>query len=146
MRFRAPARKGTHEAKPNVHPQRNPATGIVGNSYRRRMGELIRLDRHRHRAPEPRPAIPEPLWREVVGRRLRALRQARDERLADTAARAGCSPQYLSELERGLKDPSSEILAAVAGALGRSLGEVVGMAHADLTRGGGSRGPVLLAA
>ncbi len=60
----------------------------------------------------------EPLWREVVGRRLRDLRQARGERLADTAARAGISPQYLSELERGRKDPSSEILAAAAGALG----------------------------
>jgi transcriptional regulator with XRE-family HTH domain len=34
-----------------------------------------------------------------------------------TAARAGISPQYLSEIERGLKDPSSEILAAIAGAL-----------------------------
>jgi transcriptional regulator with XRE-family HTH domain len=33
-----------------------------------------------------------------------------------TAARAGISPQYLSEIERGLKDPSSEILAAIAGA------------------------------
>lgn len=33
------------------------------------------------------------------------------------AERAGVSPQYLSELERGKKDPSSEILAAVAGAL-----------------------------
>jgi transcriptional regulator with XRE-family HTH domain len=28
------------------------------------------------------------------------------------------SPQYLSEVERGLKDPSSEILAAITGALG----------------------------
>ena len=110
------------------------------------MGEVIRLDRHRRRAPEPRPSAPEPLWREVVGRRLRELRRARDERLIDTAARAGRSPQYLSELERGRKDPSSEILAAVAGALGSSLREVVGLAHTDLARGAGSRGPALLAA
>jgi DNA-binding XRE family transcriptional regulator len=111
------------------------------------MGEVVRLEsRRRVVAPAPRPAAPEPLWREVVGRRLRELRQARGERLADTAARAGCSPQYLSELERGRKDPSSEILAAVAGALGWSLREVVGLAHADLARGAGSRGPVLMAA
>lgn len=34
------------------------------------------------------------------------------------------SPQYLSEIERGCKDPSSEMLAAVAGALGLTLQEL----------------------
>lgn len=105
----------------------------------------------RRTGPGPRPGSPapapeEPLWREVVGRRLRDLRRARGERLADTAARAGMSPQYLSELERGRKDPSSEILAAAAGALGVGLREVVRLAHTDLARGAGSRGPVMLAA
>lgn len=60
--------------------------------------------------------------------------------------RAGISPQYLSEVERGVKDPSSEILAAVAGALDLPLRDLVGLAHTDLARGAGSRGPVLLAA
>jgi hypothetical protein len=98
--------------------------------------------------PGSAPTAPagEPLWREVVGRRLRDLRRARGERLADTAARAGMSPQYLSELERGRKDPSSEILAAAAGALEVPLREIVRLAHADLARGAGSRGPVMLAA
>ncbi|MGC5628885.1 helix-turn-helix domain-containing protein [Georgenia sp. Z1344] len=63
----------------------------------------------------------EPLWRHMLGERLRALRHARGERLGDTAGRAGVSPQYLSEMERGVKDPSSEMIAAVAGALGVSL-------------------------
>ena len=58
----------------------------------------------------------------------------------------GHVPQYLSELERGRKDPSSEILAAVAGALGVGLLEVVRLAHADLAQGARPRGPVLLAA
>lgn len=121
------------------------------------MGEVIPLESRRRRV-EPAPVEPtplrrapspsdtEPLWREVVGRRLRDLRRARGERLADTATRAGMSPQYLSELERGRKDPSSEILAAVAGALGVPLREVVRLAHADLARGPAPRGPVLLAA
>jgi DNA-binding XRE family transcriptional regulator len=104
----------------------------------------------RRAGPEPWPAAApvsaEPLWRVVVGRRLRDLRRARGERLTDTAARAGMSPQYLSELERGRKDPSSEILAAAAGALGVPLREVVRLAHADLARGAGTRGPVMLAA
>lgn len=68
----------------------------------------------------PRPA-PEPLWRDAVGRRLRQARHARGERLTDTARSAGVSPQYLSEMERGMKEPSSEMLAAVAGALELSL-------------------------
>ena len=43
------------------------------------------------------------------------------ETLNEVAARAGVSPQYLSEIERGLKEPSSEIIAAVGGALGITL-------------------------
>ncbi|GHP17255.1 hypothetical protein RN2511_019910 [Rhodococcus sp. NKCM2511] len=77
----------------------------------------------------------EPLWREVVGRRLRERRHSRGDTLADAAARAGIAPQYLSELERGRKDPSSEILAAVVGALGTSMAEISGLAHHDLSRG-----------
>jgi transcriptional regulator with XRE-family HTH domain len=57
----------------------------------------------------------------VLGRRLRALRQDRDETLSETAARAGISPQYLSEIERGRKEPSSEMIAALAGALDTTL-------------------------
>ena len=66
----------------------------------------------------------EPLWRELVGATLRAVRQERGERLSDVAERAGVSTQYLSEIERGLKDPSSEMLAAVAGALGLTVREL----------------------
>lgn len=91
------------------------------------MGELIRLDTRR-------PSV-EPLWREVVGRRLREHRRRRGQTLAGTASRAGISPQYLSELERGRKDPSSEILAAVVGALGTSVAEIAGQAQHDLSRG-----------
>ena len=63
----------------------------------------------------------EPLWRHVLGHKLRMLRLANGRKLADTAARAGISPQYLSEIERGLKEPSSEMIAAIAGALGITL-------------------------
>lgn len=74
--------------------------------------------------PEPHPSV-EPLWRETVGTELRRARQERDERLCDVAQRAGVSTQYLSEIERGLKDPSSEILGAVAGALDLTVRELV---------------------
>lgn len=70
------------------------------------------------------PRDPEPLWRDALGDRLRRLRHERGERLADTADRAGVSPQYLSEIERGLKEPSSEMIAAIAGALEVTLIEL----------------------
>jgi transcriptional regulator with XRE-family HTH domain len=79
------------------------------------------------------PRRPEPLWRDVLGEELRRLRHDRGERLADTAERAGVSPQYLSEIERGLKEPSSEMIAAVAGALEVTLVELTG-AVADALR------------
>ena len=66
----------------------------------------------------------EPLWRQSVGRELREERLASGKRLIDVATEAGVSPQYLSEVERGLKDPSSELLAAIAGALGLSVAEI----------------------
>jgi DNA-binding XRE family transcriptional regulator len=78
-------------------------------------------------APEIEPRIEpriEPLWRESVGRELREERLASGRRLVDVAEAAGVSPQYLSEVERGLKDPSSELLAAIAGALGLSVAEI----------------------
>lgn len=76
---------------------------------------------------------PEPLWREVLGSRLRHLRRERDLTLADTASLAGISVQYLSEVERGRKEPSSEVISAVLGALGVSLEQVTGMVSLDLT-------------
>ncbi len=90
------------------------------------------------------PHLQEPLWREVLGQRLRALRREHQETLAETAGRAGLSPQYLSEIERGRKEPSSEMIAALAGALGTTLIGLTEQVAADL-RASRRSGPVLLA-
>jgi transcriptional regulator with XRE-family HTH domain len=92
------------------------------------MTQIARL----HAVPTHRILDPEPLWREVLGQRLRELRRRRGETLTETAERAGISPQYLSEIERGLKDPSSEVLAAVTGALGATLIDVTSQVTGDL--------------
>ena len=92
------------------------------------MTQIARL----HAVPTHRIIDPEPLWREVLGQRLRELRRRRGETLTETAERAGISPQYLSEIERGLKDPSSEVLAAVTGALGATLIDVTSQVTGDL--------------
>jgi transcriptional regulator with XRE-family HTH domain len=92
------------------------------------------LRREPERDPQPEPRPQEPLWREVLGRRLRALRREQQETLAETAARAGISPQYLSEIERGRKEPSSEMIAALAGALGITLTGLTEQVATDLRR------------
>jgi len=113
-------------------------------------------EREPQRKPQPEPRPQEPLWREVLGRRLRALRQEQQETLSETAARAGISPQYLSEIERGRKEPSSEMIAALAGALGTTLIGLTEQVATDLRRQqalarrgastrAGRTGPVMLA-
>src|SRR6266550_4976254 len=97
----------------------------------------LRREPPREPQPEPRPQerqAQEPLWREVLGRRLRVLRQEQQETLSETAGRAGISPQYLSEVERGRKEPSSEMIAALAGALGITLTELTEQLAGDLRR------------
>jgi transcriptional regulator with XRE-family HTH domain len=105
------------------------------------MGEVLRFDRPIERAERP-----EPLWRQAVGEQLRHERTARGERLTDVAGRAGVSSQYLSEVERGLKEPSSEVLAALAGALRLRVSDLTSRATRRLTASSSFRGPVALAA
>ena len=94
----------------------------------------LRREPQREQELQPKPRPQEPLWREVLGRRLRVLRQEQQETLSETAARAGISPQYLSEIERGRKEPSSEMIAALAGALGTTLIDLTEHVAGDLRR------------
>ncbi len=121
-----------------------PATaGVIrtGGDYPCGMGELLPF----HRSVDD-PVRPEPLWREAVGEQLREERRALSERLADVAGRAGVSTQYLSELERGLKEPSSEVLAALAGALRLTVADLTTRAVVRLRTAPSLRGPVCQAA
>ena len=69
----------------------------------------------RRECAAPRAPV-DPLWRSVLGMFLRRHRLAQGLTLAQVARVSGVSTQYLSEIERGVKDPSSEIIAAVVGA------------------------------
>ncbi|HWL41629.1 MAG TPA: helix-turn-helix domain-containing protein [Ilumatobacter sp.] len=66
-----------------------------------------------------RPAEPahEPKLREVVGDVLREERHDQQRTLTDVAEQAAVSVAYLSEIERGRKDVSSEVLRSVCDAL-----------------------------
>jgi transcriptional regulator with XRE-family HTH domain len=55
--------------------------------------------------------------REAVGEALRRRRQGQGRTLREVAAAAGVSLTYLSEVERGRKEASSEVLEAICAAL-----------------------------
>lgn len=63
--------------------------------------------------------------RELIGANLRRRRLAQGRTLRQVADAAGISLTYLSEIERGRKEPSSEVLAALSDALGVVLSEVL---------------------
>ncbi|WP_190134287.1 helix-turn-helix domain-containing protein [Streptomyces longispororuber] len=81
------------------------------------------------------PAPKEPLWRDLVGAVLRRERLAQERTLKDVADAARISVPYLSEVERGRKEASSEVLAAAAHALGLGLGDLLGLTYHELTAG-----------
>ncbi|WP_406174207.1 helix-turn-helix domain-containing protein [Streptomyces canus] len=76
----------------------------------------------------------EPLWRDLVGDVLRRERLTQERTLKDVADAARISMPYLSEVERGRKEASSEVLAAAAHALGLGLGDLLSLAQGELTR------------
>ncbi|MFD0784764.1 helix-turn-helix domain-containing protein [Micromonospora azadirachtae] len=65
------------------------------------------------------------LLRRVVGDALRARRQGQHRTLREVSSAANVSLGYLSEIERGQKEPSSELLAAICDALGARLSELL---------------------
>ena len=119
--------------------QRNPTPAAGPCRYGRGVAaQVIRLGTRRRGA-----------WRVAVGSVLREWRTAQGLRLTDVAERAGVSVQYLSEVERGRKEPSSEVLGAVTEALGPSLAELaLGVADGlrEAPRPGGTQGSVSLLA
>ncbi|MBN0043806.1 helix-turn-helix transcriptional regulator [Streptomyces actuosus] len=110
------------ERRSGHRPEDRPATGPGPRSAERAPG------------PGPRPAGQEPLWRDLVGDILRRERLAQERTLKDVAEAAKISMPYLSEVERGRKEASSEVLAAAAHALGLGLGDLLARAHTQLTR------------
>jgi transcriptional regulator with XRE-family HTH domain len=81
--------------------------------------------------------------RQAVGEALRRRRQGQGRTLREVAAAAGVSLTYLSEVERGRKEASSEVLEAVCAALDMGLAELffeVAETLAEVEVLGGMRG------
>lgn len=76
------------------------------------------------------------LLREAVGERLRRARTAQSRTLRDVSRAARVSLGYLSEVERGRKEASSELLASICGALDLPLPELLVTVAGDLDGSG----------
>ncbi|HUC25369.1 MAG TPA: helix-turn-helix transcriptional regulator [Streptosporangiaceae bacterium] len=73
-----------------------------------------------------------PLLRTTLGEVLRRIRLGQDRTLSDVAQAAKVSMQYLSEIERGRKEASSEVLAAICDALETDLPDVLAAVGREL--------------
>jgi len=84
---------------------------------------------------------PGPLLRTLVGQVLRRNRLEQQRTLAEVARDACVSVQYLSEVERGRKEASSEVVAAVCASLRIDLSDLLAEVRRDLVS---DRAPVVL--
>jgi transcriptional regulator with XRE-family HTH domain len=74
------------------------------------------------------------LLREALGDSLRRVRIEQGRTLRQVSTDARVSLGYLSEIERGQKEASSELLASICGALRVDIGDVVSDAGAAMRR------------
>jgi transcriptional regulator with XRE-family HTH domain len=65
------------------------------------------------------------LLRHLLGDALRRLRLRQGRTLREVSAAARVSLGYLSEVERGQKEASSELLASICGALGAPMSQLL---------------------
>jgi transcriptional regulator with XRE-family HTH domain len=72
----------------------------------------------------------------ALGALLRAQRRAADLSLRELSERTHVSNAYLSQVERGLHEPSLSVLTAIAAALGMPLGTL--LSRAGLLEAGGN--------
>lgn len=153
-----PTRWSNHSPAPpeavNAHFAEGRTVSLVLRVSRSYPGEMSEQEQR------PAPVVPlrpvrrprEPLWRDLVGDVLRRERRAQHRTLQEVADTAGISMAYLSEIERGRKEASSEVLAAAARALRLGLADLLVRVHAELARPATPapaplrRGPVALAA
>ncbi|EUA61689.1 helix-turn-helix family protein [Mycobacteroides abscessus 1948] len=74
------------------------------------------------------------LLREAIGDTLRSARSGQGKTLREVSDSARVSLGYLSEVERGRKEASSELLAAICGALDVPLSQVLSEVSERLAR------------
>lgn len=81
------------------------------------------------------------VMRRVIGLRLRSLRQDQGRTLREVSGEARVSLGYLSEVERGQKEASSELLAAICGALEVPLSSLLRQVSDEIALAEGAAAP-----
>ena len=76
-------------------------------------------------APQSTPSVKPVLLRQVLGEELRNIRTKQSRTLREVSRSAQVSLGYLSEVERGQKEASSELLSSICGALGTPMSVVI---------------------
>lgn len=84
------------------------------------------------------------LLREAVGERLRRARADQSRTLRDVSRAARVSLGYLSEVERGRKEASSELLGSICDALDLPLPELLVTVAGDLDSSGSVLGATVV--
>ena len=110
-------RHGRYAARAAVSPSAEPARG----GWRPRA--MVETIRPAERTPRRRGSMV--LLRRELGDVLREERQHQGRTLREVSSSASVSLGYLSEVERGEKEASSELLGSICGALGVPLSEVL---------------------
>ena len=118
-----------HEVLPFPSLRPNPdADRDERNGRHERRERHERRDGEHHGADDPHRADSrgdEPPLRDVIGDVLRDERLDQRRTLAEVAREAAVSLPYLSEVERGRKEVSSDVLAAICDALDLPLADVL---------------------
>lgn len=99
---------------------REPRRRGDGERSDERLASVLPFPSNRPATPAsgaPEPSDGEPKLRDVLGEVLRDERHRQDRTLDDVARCAAVSLPYLSEVERGRKEVSSDLLGAVCDAL-----------------------------
>ena len=91
-------------------------------------------------AAQSRPVV----LRQEIGEVLRSVRQRQGRTLREVSSSASVSLGYLSEVERGEKEASSELLGSICGALGMPLSEVLREVSTRVARTEAMSAPVTL--
>ena len=74
------------------------------------------------------------ILRQVIGSELRRLRLEQGRTLREVSGSAQVSLGYLSEVERGQKEPSSELLNAICSALETPLSQLLAAVAMDVAK------------
>lgn len=115
-------------------PAINASSGSIVNPAQRLLTHTVKIADPASVVATPAYGKKMVLLRQVIGEELRRRRNEQSRTLRDVSRDAQVSLGYLSELERGQKEASSELLAAVCSALDTPLSVLLAGVSTEVAR------------